>query len=891
MGLEKYRAKRDLTRTPEPGGAKNKKAKSSLIFVVQRHKASHLHYDFRLEMSGTLKSWAVPKGPSMAPADKRLAMMVEDHPYDYKDFAGIIPEGNYGAGIVEIWDHGTYTPLDLPEGKDPETFLMHMLHSGLLKIVLKGRKLKGEFALVRLRKADEKSWLLIKHRDKYAVEEYNSELETPKNSPINKALAAAGKKTGARKKRTAKPSKVAKASAPLAVVERPVGKRFTLRGVGSAVKVKDPIRPMLASPDVKPFDDPDWVFEIKWDGYRAVAETGGKDLRLYSRNGLSFLEAYPDVVDELRTIRKRMVLDGEIVAINDRQRPDFQLLQHASQEPSTHLVYYVFDLLELDGKDLSHLPLLERKKKLRAALEDGTHVRYCDHVEEAGKAFFNVAVKQDLEGIIGKRADSLYAKGVRGKNWVKIKNHRSQEAVIGGYTAPRNSRKHFGALLLGVYEKGEFVYVGHTGTGFDDRSLSDLMAKMKPLVRATSPFSTEVDANQPPVWVKPKLVCNIKFTEWTRDGHMRHPVFLGLRTDKEATAVKKEAMTPKKISKAKKTTAANERKGSKVPKTTRKAKSAPAADDADEPNERDVKVGRNTVHLTNLKKIFWPKEGYTKGEVLDYYERMHAVLLPHLKDRPQSLFRTPNGLKGPGFFHKDAGGAAPSWVPSVKVPSDSRGGDTIDYILCNDLGTLLYMANQGCIEINPWASRKQHLLKPDYLVMDLDPSDKNTFDHVVEAALAVKVVLDRIKVEGFCKTSGSSGLHIYIPTGARYTYTQLAPFAKDIMLVVQSMLPKTTTLERSLAKRDKKKIYLDHLQNRKGQTIASVYSVRPKPGATVSTPLRWSEVKLGLDPKVFTIDTIPARVKKVGDLFADVLKPGKFDLPKAKAAIQQLLER
>ncbi|MEO8589961.1 MAG: DNA ligase D [Flavobacteriales bacterium] len=887
MGLEKYKAKRDLKRTPEPGGAKSKKPQSPLIFVVQRHKASHLHYDFRLEIRGVLKSWAVPKGPSMAPADKRLAMMVEDHPYDYKDFAGVIPEGNYGAGIVEIWDRGTYAPLDPPEGKDRESVLMHMLHKGSIKIVLKGRKLKGEFALVRLKSADEKSWLLIKHRDRHAVDAYNSENETPKNSPINKALAAAGKKPVTKKRAARAPSKVAKSAAPTAVAEALPRKRYTLRGVGTATKVKDPIKPMLASPDGKPFDDPDWLFEVKWDGYRAIAETGGQDLRLYSRNGLSFLDAYPDVTQELRKVRKKMVLDGEIVAVNDRGRPDFQLLQHASQEPSTHLVYYVFDLLELNGRDLSAMPLIERKKVLRKELKDGTHVRYCDHVEARGIDFFNVAVKQDLEGIIGKRKDSTYARGVRGKNWVKIKNHLSQEAVIGGYTAPRNSRKHFGALLLGVYEKDDLVHVGHTGTGFDGRSLDELIAAMKPLVRTTSPFSNKVDANMPPVWVRPKLVCNIKFTEWTRDGHMRHPVFLGLRADKAASEVHKEpvGMKKKATSTAKTTSSRKAPAARPVQKETR----TKAPPQEPEPNERDVKVGRNTVHLTNLNKVFWPKEGFTKGDVIRYYERMHPVLLPHLKDRPQSLYRTPNGIKGPGFFHKDAGGTAPSWVPSVKIPSDSRGGGTIDYILCNDLGTLLYMANLGCIELNPWTSRKQHLLKPDHIVMDLDPSDRNTFDQVVEAALAVKVVLDRIGAKGYCKTSGSTGLHVYIPTGGRYTYTQLAPFAKDIMRVVQQMLPTTTTMERSLAKRDKRKIYLDHLQNRKGQTLACAYCIRPKPGATVSTPLAWKEVKPGLDLHAFNITTVPGRVERIGDLFAGMQKES-LALPTAQRALARLLE-
>ncbi len=884
MGLEKYRAKRDLKRTPEPAGAKSKEANSPLIFVVQRHKASHLHYDLRLEMRGVLKSWAVPKGPSMDPADKRLAMMVEDHPYDYKDFAGVIPEGNYGAGIVEIWDRGTYEPLDPPAGKDKGTVLMQMLHKGSIKIIMKGRKLKGEFALVRLKKAEENSWLLIKHRDRYAVEGYNSEHETPKNSPINKALAVEGKKAGARKGARRTSTKEAKAAAPAAVVASAPRDRFTVRGLGKAAKVKDPVKPMLASPDVKPFDDPDWLFEVKWDGYRAIAETGGQAVRLYSRNGLSFLDAYPDVVKELRKIKRRMVLDGEIVALNAQGRPNFQLLQLAAQEAGTHVVYYVFDVLELNGKDVKGLPLIERKELLRLALKDGTHVRYCDHVEERGTDFFHAAAKQDLEGIIGKRKDSPYMSGVRSRNWVKIKNQLTQEAVIGGYTAPRNSRKHFGSLLLGVYDKDELVYVGHTGTGFDGRTLDDLMAAMKPLVRTASPFSNAVDANMPPVWVRPKLVCNVKFTEWTRDGHMRHPVFLGLRADKDATAVHKEPVGMKKKPAKRGRTSPAESEGP-VKRMRRGARTQAASG----PNERDVKVGRNMVHLTNLNKVFWPNEGYTKGDVIRYYEQMHPVLLPHLKDRPQSLYRTPNGINGPGFFHKDVGGSAPPWVPSVKVPSDSRGGAMIDHILCNDLGTLLYMANLGCIELNPWTSRKQHLLKPDHLVMDLDPSAKNTFDQVVEAALAVKVVLDRIGAKAYCKTSGSTGLHIYIPTGGRYTYTELAPFAKDIMRVVQQMLPDTTTLERSLAKRDKRKIYLDHLQNRKGQTLACAYCIRPKPGATVSTPLAWKEVRPGLDLHAFNIHTVPKRVERLGDLFADVLK-GSLAFPTARRALDKLLD-
>jgi bifunctional non-homologous end joining protein LigD len=884
MSLKSYHAKRDLKKTPEPGGGKAAKGKP-LIFVVQRHKASHLHYDFRLEMRGVLKSWAVPKGPSLDPGDKRLAMMVEDHPYDYKDFKGTIPEGNYGAGIVEIWDHGTYEPLELPEGKDPETELMGELHRGSIKIRMKGRKLKGEFALVHMHTREENSWLLIKHKDQYARKNYDSEQETPKNSPINKALAKEGKgdksDKGSKSDKSGKGDKGGKGGASSArskaAAAEPARKHYTVRGIGKAEKVNAPVKPMLASPDTPAFDDPDWLFEIKWDGYRAIAETDDKKTRLYSRNGLSFADAYPAIREELRKIKRNMVLDGEIVATNDEGRPDFQLLQHASGGPDTALTYHVFDLLELDGKKITALPLIERKELLLKALPNGEHVKYCDHISGRGKDFFAAAQAQDLEGIIAKRKDSTYQPGVRSKAWLKIKNHRTQEAVIGGYTAPRNSRQHFGALLLGVYEKDKLRYAGHTGTGFDARSLKELAAAMKPLERRTSPFADAVNANSPATWVSPSLVANIKFTEWTRDGHMRHPVFLGLRTDKDAKEVRKEK------------TVAHPRKAKARPKVMSARKAKTSTSTTKEVNEREVKAGRNTVHLTNLNKVFWPEEGHTKGDLLAYYEHMAPLLLPHLKDRPESLFRTPNGIKGHGFFQKDAGGLAPSWVPSVKVPSDSRGGEDIDYILCNDLGTLLYLVNLGCIELNPWTSRKQHLLQPDHIVMDLDPSKGNSFDDVVEAALAVKVVLDHIGAKGFCKTSGSTGIHVYIPTGGRYTYEQLAPLAKNIMRVVQGMLPKTTTLERSLAKRSAKKIYLDHLQNRKGQTLASVYSVRPKPGATVSTPLEWNEVRPGLDLREFNIRSVPQRVKKLGDLFHGVLEKTSFPLSRTAATLEDLL--
>jgi len=844
MGLKEYTAKRDLRRTPEPSAKlrKNKRDEGVLLFVVQRHKASRLHYDFRLELDGMLKSWAVPKGPSMDPSDKRLAMQVEDHPFDYKDFTGVIPEGNYGAGIVEIWDKGTYTPLAMAKGATAETLLRAGLKAGSLKIILKGKKLKGEFALVRMK--DERSWLLIKHRDRYAVEGYDSEDHTPKTSAITRALLS---------RRTPKPKVLGKSA------KATNAKRSTARLKVAGDKVGGALKPMLATLHVEPFDDPDWLFEIKWDGYRAIAETSEGVPKLYSRNGLAFNDRFPSVANALRGIKRHLVLDGEIVAMDEHGKPSFQGLQRDSDLP---LIYYVFDLLKVGDEAIHDKPLHERKALLRKFLKDGPVIRYCDHVVGKGKAFFAATQKQDLEGAIAKHKDSTYAFGYRSKQWLKWKNHRTMEVVIGGYTAPRNSRQHFGSLLLGVFDEKRLRYIGHAGTGFNAGTLAELKNTMRPLIRAKSPFAGPVSPNAEPVWVKPQLVAQVKFAEITRDGQLRHPVFQGLRTDKAASTV---------------------RSLDAIPKSTTMGLGT-------EDKERMVKVRGGTLKLTNLNKLFWPKEKITKGAVIAYYERMGPVILPYLKDRPQSLYRTPDGITKPGFFHKDAGGAAPDWVKSVRLASDARDDGKIDYILCNNTPTLLYLANLGCIELNAWSSRVPNVDIPDHLVMDLDPGDKNTFDDVVEAALAVKVVLDRLGLKSWCKTSGASGLHIHVPTARRHMYEDLAPFTKDIMLLVNSMLPKTTTLERSLAKRGKRQIYLDHLQNRQGQTVACVYSIRPRAGATVSTPITWDEVEFGLDPKAFTIHTVPDRAASIGDLFEGSRSAQPFALDRLHKVLKGLLQ-
>jgi bifunctional non-homologous end joining protein LigD len=515
MSLGVYRKKRNFKDTPEPG-AKKELHDVELIFVVQRHHASHLHYDFRLELNGTLKSWAVPKGPSMNPKDKRLAMMVEDHPVAYAKFEGDIPQGNYGAGHVDIWDKGVYEPVDENGDAISASAFAKALKAGSIKFRIKGKKLKGEFALVKL-KNDDKSWLLIKHRDKYATDEaYDSEAFAKKSSLAY--TEARGKK------------KISKAI-PNYIKE--------INSLLLEKKFRTYIKPMLAKPAEKAFDDEDWVYEIKWDGYRAIAEIKNKEVKLYSRNGLSFENKYPEIFEALQGIHKPIIWDGEIVALDDKGLPSFQLLQQYGQM-AVQLVYYVFDCIFFNGKSLEAMPLSERKKILKKNLPESEVIKYCDDVAGQGISFFNVIKKKGLEGIIAKRKDSIYKEGTRSPDWLKIKHIQTQEAVIAGYTSPRGTRKYFGALILGVYEKAQLKYIGHTGTGFNERSLKELYARLQELKVKTSPFKEDVSVNAPVVWVKPELVCNIKFTEITSDGMRRHPVFMGIREDKTAKEVKME---------------------------------------------------------------------------------------------------------------------------------------------------------------------------------------------------------------------------------------------------------------------------------------------------------------------------------------------------------------
>ena len=647
------------------------------------------------------------------------------------------------------------------------------------------------------------------------------------------------------------------------------------------------IKPMLSTLVDEPFTNENWLFEIKWDGYRAVAYIDNHYFELLSRNNLSFLKKYSPVADALKALGIHAVLDGEIVAVNESGLGDFQLLQNWQTTRIGNLHYYVFDIIWLEGYDLTSLPLIERKRILQEIIpSDDPVIKYSDHILKEGENFFKAALKGGLEGIMAKKAAGKYEPGSRADTWLKIKVSKRQEVIIVGYTEPRRTRKFFGSLLLGVYKKDELIYVGHTGSGFNAKSLQQIYKKLQPLITEKSAFINPPKTNMPATWVKPKLVCEIKFTEWTKDLQARHPIFMGLREDKDpknisiekskhmASIVKnKKAATTKQM--AAQTTAPVNKKKEQLVKTKagiKKAIKPVAVFNADNGIEQEMVIGKQKLKFTNLKKIYWKKEGITKGDMLNYYAQIAPYILPYMKDRPQSLHRHPEGINGLHFFQKDMRGKIPDWIPRHKSFSESNN-ETIEYMVCNDEATLLYMANLGCIEMHPWHSRVQKPDNPDYCLIDLDPDKNNTYEQVMEVAHLVKQLLDDVGAECYPKTSGSTGLHIYIPLGAKYSYEQSKQLAELIVNLINQELPGFTSVLRNPAKR-RGKIYLDFLQNRESQTVAAPYSLRPKPGAPVSTPLDWSEVKKGLTSFTYTIHNIFDRLKRVGDIFQPVLGKG-----------------
>jgi bifunctional non-homologous end joining protein LigD len=657
---------------------------------------------------------------------------------------------------------------------------------------------------------------------------------------------------------------------------------------------------MLATLVDEPFDNEDWLFEIKWDGYRAIGSLINGKTDLYSRNNISFKEKYPPVSEALKDFPGNVVVDGEIVSLDEHGFSRFQYLQNWGRDQQGTLAYYIFDLLWLDGYDLTSLPLVERKEILRQIIPENDVIRLSDHVERNGKAFFDIAKKQGLEGIIAKNKNSRYEFDSRSKNWLKIKTAAQQEAIICGFTAPRHGRQYFGALILGVYENGELVYAGHSGSGFTDKTLKETWDKLRPLITETCPFSKKPKTNTPATWVKPKLICEVKFQEWTQDRIMRVPIFLGLRIDKRITDVKQEKeMATQKIKKTSSKGQKEEIKkqnstGNKKDRTAKKK--AAALPVKKTKNEKEwlskdeenkiVKLNGHELKLTNLDKVYWKKENYTKRDLLNYYYGVAPYMLPYMKDRPQSLNRHPNGINGMSFYQKNVQGKVPDWAETFEEFSESTN-ENVHYFVCKDEASLVYMANLGCIEMNPWHSTIKKPDSPDYCLIDLDPHEIG-FDKVIETAQAVKGVLDQLKIPSWCKTSGATGLHICIPLGARYNYDQSRQLAELLVNIVHHEIPSITSVERSPSKR-RRKVYLDFLQNRKGQTIACVYSARPKPGATVSTPLFWEEVKKGLSPQNFTIKNLFERLNTEGDIFKPVYEKG-IDLKKTLATIEKVLE-
>jgi len=830
--LAAYRAKRDPARTPEPFGDAGR-AGGGRLFMIHKHAARRLHYDLRLEMGGVLASWAVPKGPPVHPRDKRLAVHVEDHPLEYGDYEGVIPEGNYGAGPSIVWDRGLYRLVD---GVEP----LEAVRRGKLDLAFSGFKMRGRYALVRTARG-ERDWLLIKKADA-VVSEVELTERYPESVLSGLTVEELGE-GGSRRDRV---------RAWLGAARAPRG---TVTPARQAVA--------LATLVDRPPAGGGWVYEIKYDGVRLLAARREKTVELYGRSGQRTTTRYPEIARALAALPiDDFVLDGEVVALDAEGRPSFQLLQarmglsHPRDveraAPLTPVSAVFFDALGVEGHDLRGLPLRARKECLALFLPRRGVVAYGDHVTERGQAFFDAACRAGLEGIVAKRADSRY-RGARTRDWLKIKCQRRQEFVIGGFTRPRGSRGHFGALHLGVYDRGRLVYVGKVGTGFDAATLETVARALAPLERPTSPFDVGTPAGGGHHWVEPRLCAEVRFSEWTRDGGVRHPAFLGLRTER----------APETVTRG-------------LPGTSAPPAGPPA------PAERDAGP---RVRLTNLDKVFWPEEGYTKGDLIAYYDSVAPLILPYLRERPLVLTRYPDGITGKSFYQKDAPAFAPTWIRTVRVHSEDGGRD-IDYFVVDDADALRYVINLGAIPLHLWASRVGSLDRPDWLVLDLDPKGA-PFADVVAIARLLHRRLDELSLPNYVKTSGATGLHVLLPLGARYSYAQARGFAHLLARLAVEEAGDIATVARPLHSRDGK-VYVDWGQNARGQTIAAPFSARPRPGATVSCPLAWEEVTVRLDPARFTIATVPKRFAARTDPLAPVLGAG-LDMSAAIAALEPRL--
>ncbi len=649
------------------------------------------------------------------------------------------------------------------------------------------------------------------------------------------------------------------------------------------------IKPMLATLVNEPVDEPGWLYEVKWDGFRALGYVNEDLVEIRSRNNKSFNDKFYPVFNALQKWGKHVVVDGEIVVLNKKGVPDFSGLQNWRSEADGQLVYYLFDILWFNGQDLMDVPLQQRRKILRSVVPTESIIKLSENFEATGSEFFALADTMGLEGIMAKKADSKYVPDARTKDWLKIKTEKHQELIIGGYTKNEGTPKPFSALLLGWFINSEFHHVTPVGTGFTVKMQKEILEKLKPLETDKCPFKNVPAYNKPSrfrpnppkaevIWVRPEMVCEISYREMTKDGSIRHPSFRGLREDKKATDVVREV--PVDV-----TEIVNDE--NKLVK--KKVLEKPVAQERKtllNPNEEtQVKnVGGHDMKFTNLSKVFWPDEHVTKRDMINYYYQVAPYMLPYVKDRPQTLNRFPHGIKGETFYQKDVKGKAPDWIETFPYHSYTDDRDK-EFLVCTDEASLLYIASLGCIEINPWSSRKQKPDNPDWCIIDLDP-DQNSFEQVMEAACVTKQILDSINVTAYPKTSGSTGIHIYIPFGAKYTYEDSKEFGRKLAKLIHKQLPDFTTIERKISDR-KGKMYIDFLQNRPQATVAGPYSLRPKAGATVSMPLHWDEIKVGLTIKNFTIFNAVDRIKEQGDLFTGVLGKG-IDLEKTLKKLESV---
>ncbi|MEP6942095.1 MAG: DNA ligase D [Betaproteobacteria bacterium] len=908
MTLQRYREKRDFKATPEPSGGGARKKSKQLSFVIQKHAASHLHYDFRLELDGVLLSWAVPKGPSLDPADKRLAMHVEDHPLEYGDFEGIIPAKQYGGGTVLLWDRGTWTPT----GDAAAAY-----QKGRLKFELAGEKLRGGWNLVRTHGGKyagggKEAWLLIKENDDFARRGVDARIvdAQPESVASGRTIEEIAKDTAhvwqsnrsvaenvkggalatAEKGRKRAGSKAVKAPGASEGAEQSA--RIVPAKVKGSVKATLPktLSPELATlVDTIPKGD-DWLHEIKYDGYRMVCRVDGNDVRILSRNGKDWTAELPSIAEAVKRLKvKSAWVDGEVAVMSPDGRTSFQQLQNALSDSSgADLMYFVFDLPYVDGYDLRNAPLSARKDVLRGVVPAGDSVlRYGVEVLGNGEQFIEQACKLGFEGAVSKKIASTYKDGARNREWIKVKCGKRQEMVIGGFTDPQGSRAGFGALLLGVYESDATLrYSGRVGTGFDDRLLSELRRALDKLERDKPAFSNPPRGYEAKGvhWVEPRLVGEVSFTEWTDEGTLRHPSFQGLRKDKKATDVVRERAVapPPQVGEkpaTKTTTGATTRVATPAAmKTSRPPASAVVTSSKTSTKDLVVVAG---VTISHPDKILFPEAKLTKRDLASYYEKIAPWLVPQLAGRPLSLVRCPDGWKAQCFYQKHADKSVNAEVTRVEVP---EGKGTATYMAADSAMAVVALSQWGVTEFHPWGSRVPKLDRPDRLIFDFDPDDSVAWSDIVSAAQLMRTLLGELQLTPFLKTTGGKGLHVVVPIRPTLQWPEAKAFTKSVADLLVRTFPDRFIATLSKAKRSGK-IFIDYLRNAEGATAIAAYSVRARSGAPVATPIDWAEMSTDIRFDHFNVTNVPARLARMKkDPWAEV-----FDV--RQAVTKSLLAR